>query len=188
MCGMASLRGKLLVAGGSLFDPNFRKTVVLVADHDENGAAGVVLNRRAGVTVAEAAPPLAELVGPEETLYLGGPVQPQSAVVLAEFEPGSHFYDRTRWEDLRPEGPHLWRTLGYRRTVWEPGRQVVEWDASEDYGFPTNAGHIVHGGMITTLLDTAMGGACWTLLDEDEAFLTADLRVEFFRSARPMRP
>jgi putative transcriptional regulator len=81
-----SLRGKLLVAGGSLFDPNFRRSVVLVADHDENGAAGVVLNRRADVTVEEAAPPLASLVAPLDLLYIGGPVQPQSAVVLAEFE------------------------------------------------------------------------------------------------------
>ena len=102
-----------------------------------------------------------------------------------EFEPGSHFYDLERWEDLRPDSPHLWRTLGFRRTVWEPGRQVVEWDATEAYGFPTNAGHIVHGGMIATLLDTAMGGACWTLLNEDETFLTADLRIEYFRSAHP---
>ena len=104
---------------------------------------------------------------------------------MKTFEPGSHFYDRTRWEDLRPQGPHLWRTLGFRRVVWEPGHQVVEWDATEDYGFVTNTGYIVHGGMITTLLDTAMGGATWTLLNEDESFLTADLRVEFFRSARP---
>jgi uncharacterized protein (TIGR00369 family) len=39
--------------------------------------------------------------------------------------------------------------------------------------------------MVATVLDTAMGGACWTLLNHDEAFLTADLRVEYFRSARP---
>jgi uncharacterized protein (TIGR00369 family) len=30
-----------------------------------------------------------------------------------------------------------------------------------------------------------MGGACWTLMSEHEHFLTGDLRVEFFRSARP---
>ena len=82
---MESVRGRLLIAGGSLFDPNFRKTVVLVADHDENGAAGVVLNRRADVTVADAAPPLASLVEAGAPLFLGGPVQPQSAVVLADF-------------------------------------------------------------------------------------------------------
>jgi uncharacterized protein (TIGR00369 family) len=101
------------------------------------------------------------------------------------FEPGDHFHDLQRWEDMRPEGGHIWRTLGFRRTVWEPGRQVVEWDATEDYGFPTNAGSIIHGGMVATILDTAMGGACWTLLNKEDAFLTADLRVEYFRSARP---
>jgi uncharacterized protein (TIGR00369 family) len=69
--------------------------------------------------------------------------------------------------------------------VWEPGLQVVEWDATEAYGFVTNAGSIIHGGMVATLLDTAMGGACWTLLNDDETFLTADLRVEYFRSATP---
>jgi uncharacterized protein (TIGR00369 family) len=37
--------------------------------------------------------------------------------------------------------------------------------------------------MVTALLDAAMGGACWTVLDNDQAFLTADLRVEFLRSA-----
>jgi putative transcriptional regulator len=81
-----SLRGTLLIAGGGLFDPNFRKTVVIVADHDEAGSAGVVLNRRADVPVEEAAPSLASLVAPDTPLFLGGPVQPQSAVVLADFE------------------------------------------------------------------------------------------------------
>jgi putative transcriptional regulator len=76
----------LLVAGGDLFDPNFRRTVVLIADHDEEGAAGVVLNRRADVTVGDAAPALTSLVPPDDRLYVGGPVQPQSAVVLADFE------------------------------------------------------------------------------------------------------
>jgi uncharacterized protein (TIGR00369 family) len=43
----------------------------------------------------------------------------------------------------------------------------------------------VHGGMVTTLLDTAMGGACWSVLEETESFLTADLHVEFLRATRP---
>jgi putative transcriptional regulator len=81
-----SLRGKLLVAGGALFDPNFRRAVVLVADHDEEGAAGVVLNRRTDVTVAQAAPPLASLTGDGDLLFIGGPVQPEAAVVVADFE------------------------------------------------------------------------------------------------------
>src|SRR2546430_10207080 len=40
-----SLQGKLLVSSPSLVDPNFRKTVVLVAHHDDEGAMGLVLSR-----------------------------------------------------------------------------------------------------------------------------------------------
>jgi putative transcriptional regulator len=81
-----TLQGQLLVAGGGLFDPNFRQAVVLVAEHTDQGAMGVVLNRRTNVTVGEAAPSLATTVGPDQSLFMGGPVQPQTAVVLAEFE------------------------------------------------------------------------------------------------------
>jgi uncharacterized protein (TIGR00369 family) len=42
----------------------------------------------------------------------------------------------------------------------------------------------VQGGLVTALLDAAMGGSCWTVLDRDQAFLTADLRVEFLRSSQ----
>lgn len=86
----ASLGGSLLIAGPALWDPNFRRTVVLVGHHDEEGAVEVVLNRASEVEVAEAAPPLAELVAPGERLYVGGPVQPQSAVVVADFEQPEH--------------------------------------------------------------------------------------------------
>lgn len=81
---MESLRGRLLISSGNLFDPNFRHTVVLVGEHNEQGALGVVLNRPLDVTVAEAVPVLGALVGPEELLFQGGPVQPSSPVLLAE--------------------------------------------------------------------------------------------------------
>ena len=81
-----SHRGKLLIAGADLFDPNFRRAILLIADHDEEGAVGVILNRPSDVTVEEAAPELGHLVGPDEALYLGGPVQPRAAVVVAEFD------------------------------------------------------------------------------------------------------
>jgi uncharacterized protein (TIGR00369 family) len=93
--------------------------------------------------------------------------------------------ERRPWEDVAEDVPHVWRTLGYRRPVAEAGRVVVEWDATPAYAFPSESGHIVHGGLVATVLDTAMGGACWTLLGEDESFLTAELRTEFHRAARP---
>lgn len=87
--------------------------------------------------------------------------------------------------DEGDESRHVWRTLGYRRLDWSPGRTTVAWTAEPDYCFPTSGGPIVQGGLVTALLDAAMGGACWSVLDVDQAFLTADLRVEFLRAARP---
>jgi putative transcriptional regulator len=87
---MDSLRGKLLVASPSLLDPNFRRTVVLIAEHGEDGAMGVVLNRESELEVDDAAPTLGELVEPGARVLEGGPVQPAAVVVMAEFEdPGA---------------------------------------------------------------------------------------------------
>ena len=93
--------------------------------------------------------------------------------------------ERTAWEDEQPQEPHVWRTLGYRRVSQGAGESVLEWDATAAYAFHAESGPIIHGGLVATLLDTAMGGACWSLLDEGESFLTADLRVEFMSSSRP---
>ena len=82
---MESLRGILLVSSGGLYDPNFRHTVVLVGEHTGDGAVGVILNRASDLTVEEAIPPLAPLVPPGALLFQGGPVQPESPVLLAEF-------------------------------------------------------------------------------------------------------
>lgn len=81
---MESLRGQLLISSGGLYDPNFRHTVVLIGEHNAEGALGVVLNRVLDVSVEEAVPALADLVTPGEHLYQGGPVQPYSPVLLAE--------------------------------------------------------------------------------------------------------
>lgn len=83
---MTSLRGHLLIAEASLWDPNFRRSVVLVGHHDEDGAVGVILNDAAEVAVADAIPQLGSLVPPGEPLFIGGPVAPQAAVVVADFE------------------------------------------------------------------------------------------------------
>jgi putative transcriptional regulator len=81
-----SHRGRLLIASPSIYDPNFRQAVVLLAEHSEEGAMGVVLNRPSDTQVIDAAPQLSVLADPDEPVFVGGPVQPQSLVVLAEFE------------------------------------------------------------------------------------------------------
>jgi putative transcriptional regulator len=80
-----SLSGQLLLASPALRDPNFRRTVVLIGAHSEDGAMGVVLNRPSRMTVGEAVPQLEPAVDEQATVYLGGPVQPDSIVMLGEF-------------------------------------------------------------------------------------------------------
>jgi putative transcriptional regulator len=80
-----SLRGHLLIAGPALVDPNFWRTVVLVGEHSDEGALGVVLNRSSDTSVEEALPELALLAGEMGTVHVGGPVQPSAVVVLADF-------------------------------------------------------------------------------------------------------
>ncbi|MEA2124429.1 MAG: putative transcriptional regulator [Solirubrobacteraceae bacterium] len=82
---MDSLRGQLLIAGPTLQDPNFARTVVLVGEHNDEGALGVVLNRPSDTTVGEAVPDLEDLTGDEDPVYVGGPVQPSAVLVLAEY-------------------------------------------------------------------------------------------------------
>jgi len=82
---MESLRGQLLVAGPDLLDPNFRRSVLLVGEHGDEGAMGVILNRPSPVSVADAVPPLADLVDDTDLVHVGGPVQPQAIVVLGDF-------------------------------------------------------------------------------------------------------
>ena len=81
---MESLRGRLLISSGGLYDPNFRHAVVLVGEHNTDGALGVVLNQALDVTVEDAVPILSDLVPAGEPLFKGGPVQPGTPVLLAE--------------------------------------------------------------------------------------------------------
>ena len=80
-----SLAGRLLLASTTLQDPNFARTVVLVGLHSEDGALGLVLNRPSTTTVASAVPQLEELVDSGEAVFVGGPVQSTSILMLAEF-------------------------------------------------------------------------------------------------------
>ncbi len=79
-----SLRGKLLVASPALVDPNFARTVIFITEHNDEGAMGIVLDRPSETAVESVVPELAEIAG-GEPIYVGGPVQPEALVLLAEF-------------------------------------------------------------------------------------------------------
>jgi putative transcriptional regulator len=81
-----SLKGKLLVALPTLVDPNFARTVVLIAEHTDEGAMGLVLNRPSEALVDESVEELGDVVSAGAPVFIGGPVQMESVMVLAEFD------------------------------------------------------------------------------------------------------
>ena len=81
--------GSLLVATPALGDPHFDRTVVLLLDHDENGALGVVINRPTPVPVDDVLPDWSPYVTGDAVLFAGGPVGTDSALALAQLEGGA---------------------------------------------------------------------------------------------------
>jgi putative transcriptional regulator len=96
-----SLYGNLLIASPAIFDPNFRRTVVLLTAHTDEGAVGLILNRRSETTVEEAVPRLIPLAGAEAPIFAGGPVNPTGVSMLAEFE------------DAAEAGVEVFRDIGF---------------------------------------------------------------------------
>jgi putative transcriptional regulator len=82
---MESLRGKLILAAPALRDPNFDRTVVLIAEHSDEGAMGLVLNRPSEAAVADAVPDLTWVADGGDVVYIGGPVASNGVIVLAEW-------------------------------------------------------------------------------------------------------
>lgn len=73
---MKSLTAHFLIASGDLADPNFLRSVVLIFRHNEEGAAGVILNRRMTATVKQIWEQVSEEpCDCEAPLHMGGPVE-----------------------------------------------------------------------------------------------------------------
>jgi putative transcriptional regulator len=77
---VSGLTGRLLVATPRLEDPNFRRTVVLLLDHGDEGALGIVVNRPLEVDVAAVLPAWQPHVSHPGRLFQGGPVALDSAL------------------------------------------------------------------------------------------------------------
>ncbi len=84
-----SIAGHFLVASRHLRDPNFAKSVVLMIQHDEEGAVGVVINRPADKSVRDVWDSLGyDPCDREDAIYVGGPV-PGPLVAVHTIEPFS---------------------------------------------------------------------------------------------------
>ena len=79
------LSGQLLVASPTISEPAFARTVLLVVDHDRDGALGIVLNRPTETPVEAVVPAIAPMFDEDDVVHDGGPVQPESLLTVAEF-------------------------------------------------------------------------------------------------------
>lgn len=78
-----SLARRLLVATPSLLDQNFRHAVVLVLEHGDEGAFGVVVNHPSPLPVRDVLPAWADLAAEPAVVFVGGPVAPDTVLALA---------------------------------------------------------------------------------------------------------
>jgi putative transcriptional regulator len=76
------LKGRLLLDSGDLGGSFFQHTVILICEHNAEGAFGLVLNRTLGKTVGEMIVADLPETLKEAPLYLGGPVQPSALSFL----------------------------------------------------------------------------------------------------------
>jgi putative transcriptional regulator len=75
--------GKLLVASRDLGDPNFAKTVILLVHYnEEQGAVGLVVNKRTDVAISKVFHDMKEASGRSDPVYIGGPVELNSVLGL----------------------------------------------------------------------------------------------------------
>ncbi|ANT65300.1 MULTISPECIES: YqgE/AlgH family protein [Prosthecochloris] len=139
--------GMLVMASAVMLEQNFRRTVLLMCEHNEDGSVGFILNRPMEVTVGEA---VAEFEGIDAPLHMGGPVQVDTVHYLhrrgdvledaMEVSPGIFWGgDRQHLNSLlsagvvQPEEVRFF--LGY--AGWSPGQ--LEEEFSEGAWYTTEA-------------------------------------------------
>jgi len=144
---MPSLQGHLLIASSLLGDPNFVQTVLLIVQHDENGALGLVLNRPLSTTVKDALEESAELTCTiDDNLYQGGPCQGPLMVLHndsgsadTEVLDGVYFStEKDKVEQLLTGPPELARFfVGY--SGWTAGQLDAEMETGSWLNIPAQS-------------------------------------------------
>jgi len=163
LCGIALAQGsaverlgsgRFLVAEEQVLDPSFARTVVLLIDYGPAGAMGLIVNRPARRTLAEALPRFESLAGQEHRVYFGGPVEPEGLLLLLRsddppegFEPvmdGVYLGgSASKWVQLIGSGVAEDRVRGYAGYAgWGPGQLDNEVSRGDWSVLPAAAGQI----------------------------------------------
>ena len=164
------LTGQLLIASPTMGDPRFAQTVILMVQHDRNGALGIVINRPVGDRPLAV---LLEALGEKDAgiagtvrIFAGGPVQPDIGFVL-------HSTDYHRADTVEIDGEvamtssrEILRDIGNQRgpkksliafgyAGWAPGQ--LEGEIAHGFWFTTpQDAHLVFDDDREELWDRAM--------------------------------
>jgi putative transcriptional regulator len=150
MAGVRGLTGRLLVATPLLTDPNFRRAVVLMLDHSDEGGLGVVVNRPLEVSVSAVLPGWQAYATAPGRLFQGGPVALDSALGVVAVPGGSS------------------EPNGVRRIIGSLG--VVDLDAPPQLVVSGVAGLRIfagYAGWSGGQLETEIGEGAWYVVDAE---------------------
>ncbi|MEN3263800.1 MAG: putative transcriptional regulator [Pseudonocardia sp.] len=161
--GSEPVPGSLLVAAPGLLDPNFRRTVIFMIEHRERGSLGVVLNRPSEVTVRDVLPSWASLSAQPRAVFVGGPVEAETALCLATVRTG---HDPAVIEGLvRVRGPVVLVDLDTDPTMIGPSLRGLRvfagysgWDAGQLAGEIDRGDWIVVPALPDDVLSRQDGG------------------------------
>ena len=161
---MNTLEGHLLIATPDLLAPMFARSVILMIDHGEGGAMGVILNRPTEATVADLpAEVLGDEVAWDKPLHLGGPVPGPLMLLYADPEladrevlPGVYLTldaDKAREVIARRAEPTL---IVVNYSGWAAGQLEGEFDQESWLTLPATVEH-VFGAAGTDLWASVVG-------------------------------
>lgn len=86
VAGEEPARGKFLIAGPEMRDPNFSETVVLLLEYDETGALGLIINWPTEMAADYVLPDIEGLASNPHRVFIGGPVQRGQITLLVQAE------------------------------------------------------------------------------------------------------
>jgi putative transcriptional regulator len=160
----ANLTGKLLIAEPMLDDPNFERSVVLLIEHSEDGALGVVLNRPTDIDVAAVLEQWGDLASDPPVLYVGGPVNQDSLVALGRRRTGS---DVEGWTQVLGD-------VGAVDLHLEPTELAPALDGIRVF--------IGYSGWEAEQLEAELAQDAWVVVDAEAGDVFADDPEEMWRS------
>lgn len=145
-----SLAGHLLIAIPDLHDPNFSRTVVMMMQHSDEGASGVVLNRPSDVSIAKVWDEIAkDPCECHDMINIGGPVEGplialHTSLALAESTvlPGVFVsMGRDHLNELVNQTEQRFKIFsGY--SGWSPGQLESEIEQGGWLTLPGNSEHV----------------------------------------------